>query len=127
MKLFAQDDLPVVFSAGEAEIRSGEAGGMAVAFYRLPAGADGRPLLEGMPGGACPCPHWGYVIHGRLRIHTRDGAHDVPAGQAFYVEPGHAPEALEDTEMVEFSPAQESNELGAYLQALMAAPPGSGG
>ncbi len=33
-----------------------------------------------------------------------DPAHEVPAGRAFHVESGHAPEALEDTEMVEFSP-----------------------
>ncbi len=124
MEVFAQDDLPVVFSAGKAEIRSGDAGGMAVTFYRLPAGADGRPVLQGMPGGSCPCPHWGYVIRGRLRIHTHDGAHEVPAGRAFHVESGHAPEALEDTEMVEFSPVLESHEVDAYLQAFLASAAG---
>ncbi len=123
MQVFGPDDLPVVFSAGEAEIRSGDAGGLVVTFYRLPAGADGRPILEGMPGGSCPCPHWGYVIRGRLRIHTHDGAHEVTAGQAFHVEPGHAPEALEDTEMVEFSPAEDSHELGAYLKTFLVTAP----
>ena len=53
---------------------------MTVTFYRLPTGADGRPLLQGLPGGRCHCPHWGYVISGKLRIHTADGAHDVLAG-----------------------------------------------
>ncbi len=125
MEMFGRDDLPVIFSAAGAEIRSGNAGGMAVTFYRLPAGADGRPLLEGMPGGSCHCPHWGYVIRGKLRIHTREGAHEVPAGRAFYVEPSHAPEAVDDTEMVEFSPAKESKELSAYLQTVMAGASGS--
>ena len=123
MEVFGPDDLPVVFSAGKAQIRSGEAGGMAVTFYRLPAGADGRPLLEGMPGGSCPCPHWGYVIRGRLRVHTHDGAHEVAAGRAFHVEPGHAPEALEDTEMLEFSPAEEFREVDVYLQTFLPAAP----
>lgn len=104
MEVFGRTDLPIVFQAGEAEIRSQEVGEMTVSFYRLPAGVDGRPLLEGLPGDACHCPHWGYVISGRLRIHTTDAANDVAAGQAFYVEPGHAPEALEDTEMVEGLP-----------------------
>lgn len=115
MEIFGPDDLPVVFEAGKAQIRSAEAGGMTVTFYRLPAGADARPLLQGLPGGSCHCPHWGYVISGKLRIHTADGPHDVQAGQAFHVEPGHAPETVEDTEMFEVSPTPESREIEAYL------------
>ncbi len=123
MEIFGRDDLPVVFEAAGAQIRSAEAGEMTVTFYRLPAGADGRPLLQGLPGHSCHCPHWGYVISGKLRIHTADGQHDVLAGQAFYVEPGHAPEALEETEMFEVSPTPESRELSAYLQKLAAPSP----
>lgn len=115
MEIFGPDDLPVVFEAGKAQIRSAEAGGMTVTFYRLPADADARPLLQGLPGGSCHCPHWGYVISGKLRIHTADGPHDVQAGQAFHVEPGHAPETVEDTEMFEVSPTPESREIEAYL------------
>lgn len=121
MEIFGPSDLPVAFEAAGAEIRSAEAGQMTVTFYRLPAGADGRALLQGLPGHSCHCPHWGYVISGKLRIHTAGGPHDVLAGQAFHVEPGHAPEALEDTEMFEVSPTPESRELGAYLQNLAAA------
>lgn len=120
MEIFRPSELPVAFEAAGAEIRSTEAGQMTVTFYRLPAGAGGRPLLQGLPGHSCHCPHWGYVISGKLRIHTAGGAHDVLAGQAFQVEPGHAPEALEDTEVFEVSPTSESRELGAYLQKLAA-------
>ncbi len=120
MEIFMPNELPVAFEAAGTEIRSTEAGQMTVTFYRLPAGADGRPLLQGLPGHSCHCPHWGYVTSSKLRIHTADGAHDVLAGQAFHVGPGHAPEALEDTEMFEVSPAPESRELGAYLQKLAA-------
>jgi hypothetical protein len=118
MEVFGPDDLPVIFAAADAEIRGKETGDMSVAFYRLPAGTDARPLLQGLPGHDCPCPHWGYVISGRLRIHTADGDHDVVAGQAFHVGPGHAPETLEDTEMFEVSPTRESQELKAYLEGL---------
>ena len=85
MEIFGPDDLPVVFETGKAQIRSAEAGDMTVTFYRLPAGADARPLLQGLPGNSCHCPHWGYVISGRLRIHTADGPHDFLAGQALPV------------------------------------------
>lgn len=126
MAIFGPDDLPVVFETGKAQIRSAEADRMSVAFYRLPAGADGRPLLGGLPGGSCHCPHCCYVISGRLRIHTADGPHDVLAGQAVHVEPGHAPESVEDTEMFEVSPAPKSREIGEYLaEASRALQPGA--
>lgn len=115
MATFGPEEQPVVFETEKAQIRSAEADGTSVAFFRLPAGADGRPLLEDLPGGSIHCLHWGYVISGRLRIHTADGPHDVLAGQAFHVEPGHAPESVEDTEMFEVSPAPESREIGECL------------
>jgi hypothetical protein len=58
---------------------------------RAPRG-DLRPALVGVPDDLCQCPHWGYVINGRLKMHTRDGEHVYEAGEAFYWAPGHAPE-----------------------------------
>lgn len=120
MERFAPDDLPVVFEAAGAEIHSGEVGGMTITFYRLPAGVDARPLLRGLPGDACHCPHWGYVISGRLRIHTHDGPLDVAAGEAFHVGPGHAPETLEATEMFEVSPSSQARQVWQHLQRQLA-------
>ena len=94
MEIFEPEDLPAVFRAGEAQIRSAEAGPMTVTSYRLPAGADGRPFLQGLPGKSCHCPHGGYVISGKLRIHTPGGQHDVLASQGFYVEPATPPRQL---------------------------------
>lgn len=112
METFSRDELPVAIRTDAFEVRAKEAGGMALTFYRFEKGADLRALFHGLRGDACQCPHWAYVISGRLRIHTRDGAHDVAAGQAFYVEPGHAPEALEATEMFEISPVAALREMG---------------
>ena len=28
--------------------------------------SDLGPLLAGLPGGRCPCPHWGYLSRGRI-------------------------------------------------------------
>ncbi len=47
------------------------------------------------------------MIKGRVRMHTLDGHRDFAAGEAFYWAPGHAPEALEDSEYVDFSPTEE--------------------
>lgn len=60
-----------------------------------------------MPDDRLPCPHWGYLLSGRVRMHTGSGPEDYEAGQAFYWGPGHAPEALEDAEYVDFSPTRE--------------------
>lgn len=88
-------------------------GPMTIAFCRLPAGVDARPLLQGRPGDAFHCPHWGYMSAGRLRIHS---AEDIEAGQCFHVGPGHAPETLAPTEMFEVSPTRESREVWQHLQ-----------
>jgi hypothetical protein len=47
------------------------------------------------------------MIKGRVRMHTTDGHQDFAAGEAFYWAPGHAPEALEDSEYVDFSPTEK--------------------
>ncbi len=40
-------------------------------------------------------------------MHTPDGAEDYQAGDVFYWAPPHAPEALEDSEYVDFSPPEQ--------------------
>jgi len=47
------------------------------------------------------------MLKGQVRMHTPDGAQDFRTGEAFYWGPGHAPEALEDSEYVDFSPTDE--------------------
>lgn len=119
MEVFGPDDLPIVFEPADLEIRSSQVGGMTVSFYRLPAGMDPRPILEGLPGDACPCPHWGYVISGRLRIHAGTAAHDVEAGQGYFVQPGHWAEMIEPTEVFEVSPTPQSREVWEHFQTKL--------
>jgi len=47
------------------------------------------------------------MLKGRLRMKTATGDQIFEAGDAFYWGPGHAPEALEDAEYVDFSPTAE--------------------
>jgi len=98
MRSIPREDVPVVIDDNGVEVRLRDEDGLSVGFVRLPAGADLRPATKGLPNDLCPCPHWGYMIKGRVRMHTLDGHHDFAAGEAFYWAPGHAPEALEDSE-----------------------------
>ena len=43
-----------------------------------PPGSTPRPLLRGLPGDACPCPHWGYVFTGSFVIRYADHEETVP-------------------------------------------------
>jgi len=92
-----------------------ELGGMAAAYYYLPAGYDPRPHYEGLPDDMCPCTHWGYVVRGKIRMRTMEGTETLEAGQLFHLIPGHLGEVLEDTEMVEFTPAEEFRQKSAHV------------
>ena len=109
------DALPVVVSGPDVEIRATEAGELTVARVRLKQGHDARPLFVGLPDDLCQCPHWGYIVSGALRVWTASGSEVYRAGQAFYWAPGHAPEALEDTEFVEISPTDGVKALYAHV------------
>ena len=100
-----------------AEDMSVEWGALQVEFEHFPAGLDTAPLLKGLPGDACPCPHWGYVFKGSFRVQYADHDEVIGAGEAFYLEPGHVPVFLEDTDMFELSPAAE---LRAVLEIVNA-------
>ncbi len=75
---------------------------------------DVTPLLKGLPNDRDPCPHWGIVVKGQMRI-IYDGKEDVAkAGEAYYAPPGHTGIAEAGTEVWEFSPndkLQQSMEI----------------
>ena len=106
MRTISRSDAPVAIEGDGVELRMREEGELTVSFVRLRGGVNLVPALQGLPGDLCPCPHWGYMLKGRVRMHTVDGPQDFEAGQAFYWAPGHGPEALEDSEYVDFSPTE---------------------
>ena len=83
MRSIPRQDVPVAIADGDVEVRVLDQDGMMVGFVRLPAGADLRPATKGLPDDLCPCPHWGYMLKGRVRMHTTDGHQDFAAGEAF--------------------------------------------
>ena len=117
MRTIDRTDLPVAIEGDGVEFRMDQAGDRSVAWVRLPAGADLRPGLVGLPDDLCQCPHWGYMISGRLVMHSKEGDQTYEAGQAFYWGRGHAPEAIEDCEYVDFSPTPELDQVVKHLQS----------
>ena len=80
---------------------------------------DLAPMLKGLPGDACQCPHWGYVFKGRLTWRYADREEVFEAGDAFYAPPGHAPEAEAGSEFVQFSPVEELRATEAAMMENM--------
>ena len=107
--------LPTVISGPGVEIRATEAGELTVSLVRLANDHDARPLFAGLPGDLCQCLHRGYVIRGTLRVWTAEGSGLTARARRSTGPPGHAPEALEDTEFLEISPTKELAVLYAHL------------
>ncbi len=124
----SKQDVPVAVDMGGVVIRQLEWGEMNVALETFPAGTDTEPVFKGLPDDRCQCPHWGYVIKGRLRVRYKDHEETLNAGDAYYLAPGHLPIFDEDTELVEFSPRgeyQKTMEVAARNAAAMQEAAGS--
>jgi hypothetical protein len=90
--------------------------GYTVGFETFSADADPAPLFAGLPDDRCQCPHWGYVIRGKVIYRYADGSEDVIGpGEAYYAPPGHVPVFFADTELVEFSPTPELEKTRAVI------------
>ena len=104
---------------GVAIDRSSELGGYTVNFVTIIRSHDLGPMLASLPTGNCSCPHWGYLLKGRMIVRYPDREEIIEAGDAFYMAPGHAPEAEAGTELIQFSPADELAEVEAALATAM--------
>lgn len=100
----SKDDLPTTIDSEEVVFQEVQWGDMHVAFEAYHQPLDIEPLFKGLPGNRCQCPHWGYVIKGRMRVVYADRDEIVEAGEAYYIAPGHVPMMDPGTEIVEFSP-----------------------
>ncbi len=85
-----------------------ELGDLAAVCWKFPKGTDASSLLAGLPNDMCPCPHWGYVVAGRMVLRYADGSEeDLRAGDVYYAPGGHTAVIKEDYEGIEFSPKEE--------------------
>jgi hypothetical protein len=98
--------LPILFDA-PSRIQGAEWGSLLAISVSLPAGFDLKPLLKGLPEDLCQCPHWGYLLSGKIRVTYADEVETVEAGEFFYFPPGHSVKVEDTAEFVEFSPTIE--------------------
>lgn len=76
--------------------------------FTLSAGVDTTPLFRGLEGDLCQCPHWGFVLRGKLTTTDGEGEQEtVEANDLFYWPAGHNVRVDEDAEIVMFSPQRE--------------------
>jgi mannose-6-phosphate isomerase-like protein (cupin superfamily) len=102
---------------GPVTDRRAEMDGYTVEFVSFGVDSDLDGPLSALPTGSCQCPHWGYVIAGRMRFVFDDGHEEVyENGDAFYQPPGHKPYVDAGTELLQFSP---STELAVTERAMM--------
>lgn len=92
---------------GVLESRSEQLDGYTVEFSSFREDADATPFFRGLPDDRCQSAHWGYVITGRLTFRYADRQEVFEAGDAYYAPPGHIPEVMAGTEVVEFSPTAD--------------------
>ena len=85
-------------------------------YFSLSAGVDTTPLFEGLEGNLCQCPHWGYVLAGRLTTTDAGSVREtVEAGDLFYWPPGHNVRVEADAEIVMFSPQREHSHVIEHM------------
>ncbi|MDW4910146.1 hypothetical protein RB628_33660 [Streptomyces sp. ADMS] len=120
MTATTRNDVPTALEGDGVELRTQViGGGFSVGYVTLPQGTDMGPAFKGLPDDSCQCPHWGYLLKGRLLMHTEEGDETYEAGQAYYWAPGHVPVALEDCEFVEFSPTEDFRTVVDHVKSAM--------
>ncbi len=87
--------------------------------YTVTGAGDHTPVYEGLPGGVCPCPHYGYVFSGRVRC--RYPGTDLPdevagPGDVYFFAAGHVLIYDEPTEHLELNPAHALQTLMDHIE-----------
>ncbi len=114
-------EIPLEMELGEIETRGFEGGDVYARYIDLPAGVDFTPLLVGLPGDLCPCPHWGHVLRGEIRLRYADGREETNrAGDVFYWPGGHTGWTDTGVTFVEFSPTADIMPVLDHLSRALA-------
>lgn len=114
------EDLEVAIDVEGVNVNGEDWGGLMAGHLRFAKGTDFAPVLEGLEGNLCGCPHWGYVMEGRIIVDYHDGTQEeVTAGEMYYWPPGHTVRFVEDTKYVEFSPADQMTHVLDHVKSKM--------
>ncbi len=86
-------------------------------YFSLAQGVDTTPLFQGLDGNMCQCPHWGFVIQGRITTTDAKGTTEtVNANDLFYWPPGHNVKVEQAAEIVMFSPQHEHTHVINHMK-----------
>ena len=100
--------------------RHAEVDGYTVNIVEFRQDMDQTPMLKGLPDDRCQCPHWGYVLKGKMTFRFADHDEVFEAGDAFYLPPGHVGVRNEPgSEIVQFSPTKELKETSEVIMRNM--------
>jgi hypothetical protein len=119
----AKDDVSVMMEipGAVARIESGFGdvsgyGKMSGEYFSLASGVDTTELFKGLEGDLCQCPHWGYVLSGRITTTDSSGSREtVNSGDLFYWPAGHNVSVEEDADFVMFSPESEHRSVVNHM------------
>lgn len=118
-----KNDVPVKVNAPGAVARQktdfGDAtnyGKIGAEHFKMDAGTDISPLLQGLENDHCQAPHWGYLIEGKVTVTYQNGeSENVTTGDLFYWPPGHTVKVEKDAEFVLFSPQHEHSPVFDHI------------
>ena len=92
MPKVSRDSAPQRQEAGPVVDLRDDLDGYTVTFTSLLDDIDATPFMKGLLDDRCQCPHWGYVIKGRMTARYADRDEVFEAGDAFYTPDRSAPE-----------------------------------
>jgi hypothetical protein len=115
----SKESTPITLDFEIVEDRACALDDFTVNFVTIRQDHDLAPMLAGLPGGMCQCPHWGVMQKGRLTVRYADREEFVQAGDAFYMSPGHTPSAEAGTEFIQFSPTDLLEKTEAAIAEAM--------
>ncbi|HEV8297645.1 MAG TPA: hypothetical protein VGQ20_10115 [Acidimicrobiales bacterium] len=115
----SKDTTPTTMDVEIGEDRSCALEDFTVNFTTIRRDHDLAPMLAGLPGGVCRCPHWGVMAKGRMTARHADREEVFEAGDAFYMPPGHTAAAEAGTEFTIFSPSDLLAETEAAIAKAM--------
>lgn len=103
----SKEDLPKTMEMEGATLRETEWGDIHVEYGTFIKEFDVSPFLKGLPDDRCQCPHWGYLIKGKITVKYKDRDEIINAGDSYYMEPGHKGIIGAGAEYIEFSPKEK--------------------